>query len=476
MGLYEEIKEEIHSSLLSLTNKKEKITWNAFIQDIQQTILSKYNNQNIDSYKKSWKHCFKTAAKYLELQIDHHQRKEGDKWKELIVNSLSTYTPTQISSIRTTFSKSTSTLEYQKMLTNSDIILLQNNHNKITKKWSLSSGRNVEDVLFNASKCFKFEHPGHSYILDLNDEVWKNYFSSEEMAELHSHKDNALIEQLPIELNEMLQKLNGKATFREIYDVYQNVEADPVEDIDKFWIKQSILNYVLLFVDSDEHDDYGKEQDLLHGVYGFIKQSKRLSKTKVISNTGSQSSADCKNSLRSIGSIDKICKQAPGDRPDLCFTYLSNEIGCLEIGLTNRGTNGTKEINENNIKIPIMLKSFHYRIATQYNISANKTKVIGFIISGMYISGLVMTFNNGSVSLISRSRRMKMPETVAEIPLLLPPVLKLIYNASQTMKGTIDFIKEIFLNVSLDELDVPYFPPCFAVCNLNKKRKTSISN
>ncbi|KAI7898202.1 uncharacterized protein BX663DRAFT_265345 [Cokeromyces recurvatus] len=66
--------------------------------------------------------------------------------------------------------------------------------------------------------CFLFSFfiffiPGHLYILGSKEEVWKQYFSSEEMVELPSYKNNVLIEQLPIELNEMLQKLNAATIY-----------------------------------------------------------------------------------------------------------------------------------------------------------------------------------------------------------------------------------------------------------------------
>lgn len=107
-----------------------------------------------------------------------------------------------------------------------------------------------------------------------------------------------------------------------------------------------------------------------------------MSNLLVNRNAGSHSSAEYKNSSRSTSSVYKIEQQALGDRPDLCFTYLTNEIGCVEIGLADHGANGTKELNEAKIKVPMMLKSFHQRIASQYDISANNAKVVGFVISG----------------------------------------------------------------------------------------------
>lgn len=89
----------------------------------------------------------------------------------------------------------------------------------------------------------------------------------------------------------------------------------------------------------------------------------------------------------------------------------------------------------------------------------------------MYLSALVMTFKNGSTSLISRSKRFKMPENVAEIPSLLPPILKLIYNMSIAVKETISFIKGKSSMVNLEEVEKTYLPPGFTPTNNSNKRK-----
>ena len=80
-----------------------------------------------------------------------------------------------------------------------------------------------------------------------------------------------------------------------------------------------------------------------------------------------------------------------------------------------------------------------------------------------------MTFE-GSTSLITRSKRLRLPETVADIPRLLPLVLKLVFNAAQIVKGTMNTIKEASTSVCLDnDNDLPFFPPCYVS---SSKRKT----
>lgn len=87
-----------------------------------------------------------------------------------------------------------------------------------------------------------------------------------------------------------------------------------------------------------------------------------------------------------------------------------------------------------------------------------------------------MTFKKGSIALISSSERLKMPESIKQIPALLPPVLALVYNCAQTIKRTVDYIDDVSSRFCLDRnpVDLAFFPPCFVpVTKSDKKRKIS---
>lgn len=91
-----------------------------------------------------------------------------------------------------------------------------------------------------------------------------------------------------------------------------------------------------------------------------------------------------------------------------------------------------------------------------------------FII-GFYIICKVKSFNHGSVSLIYSSRRFKMPENIAEVPRLLPPVLTLIYSCAQISKNSMDHLKDLSSSVMLDPFanNNMYFPPTFVSTDNN---------
>ncbi|KAI8982405.1 hypothetical protein BDF20DRAFT_866742 [Mycotypha africana] len=296
-------------------------------------------------------------------------------------------------------------------------------------------------------------------IFNPNDPIWLDHFSSEDLVEIKEHVDHSLNDDLPSELTDILLLLNQKTTFRAIYDAMETVHADPVHDKEKYWLKTSIINYALLFINGSTIAPNKSEADHLDDVYGFIKTSKQLSGTNTEKNTRSTACCEEINKHRLIGSISKINRTKAANHADLVFKYLTHEVGCVEVGLHNNGPSGTKELQELEIKTPLMLKSFILHLIKDYEVMPKKFKVIA--ISGTYISAQIMTCDKGSVALVGTSRRYHMPESVAEIPKRLPPVLKLVYNCAMAIQSTTNHLKAISASISLNEGSEVYFPPCF---------------
>ncbi|CEJ05065.1 hypothetical protein RMCBS344292_19013 [Rhizopus microsporus] len=207
---------------------------------MRSIIISNYDGSPIKEYKGCWKQAFKKACNHLSLLVARDDNSPLSVISASVTGS--SCTPT-------------SSLSYQRKLSSADFTIIADNYNKITKKWTLKTGRNVED---KSTRDFIYEHPTHSFILDINDPVWKNYFSNEELLEV---KANASLsdsnKDLPVNLQDMIWRLNRKTTFRDIHDVFNAIQADPVNNAEEFWLSK----------------------DLLDGVYGFIKKSSRLSGT-----------------------------------------------------------------------------------------------------------------------------------------------------------------------------------------------------
>ncbi|RCH84014.1 hypothetical protein CU097_008374, partial [Rhizopus azygosporus] len=166
----------------------------------------------------------------------------------------------------------------------------------------------------------------------------------------------------------------------------------------------------MLFINGSTMVPFKSEENLLDDVYGFIKTSKKPSNTNIEKKTESTASSEEINKDRLFGSLSKINRKIAANHADLM---------------------------------------------------PNNFKVILFVISGMYIAAQVMTCNKGYVALVGTSQRYHMPESSAEVPKLLPPVLKLVYNYAMVIESTTSRLKAISSSVSLDKGPKVYFPPCF---------------
>ncbi|KAL0073762.1 hypothetical protein F4703DRAFT_1745744 [Phycomyces blakesleeanus] len=431
---------EIAFQLLDLAGEAKQVQWSSFVEQMSSYIINSYSGDHKTTYCSNWKKKFKDFSKKLGLNIIRDE-KQVDVWNETITPHLFINTTASKSSSHIS---STSSLRYQRLLSENDRKLIDSVHQNINHKWVLSSGTVVEDAIYKHAKDFKVEHSLHSYVLSIDDQL-KSMFTAAEIKEIEKEK------------------------------MHYDRRTQPAE----YWCRNSILNYLDLFIESDNFTPFVTEQDLLNEMYGFLRSTKNISRT--ITETGRQSSASNsnKNSQRELGTNQQLVRQANGDCSDLTFKHLSSELGCVEIGLVDHGANGTKELQESKLKSPKMMRSFCKQIINQYKIKANKIKIVSFIINGSFITAQVMTFTKGSVGILFFSPRLKMPENISQVPALLPPILTLVYNCTLIIKETAQLLKDESTHVNLNPFKNSdyFFPNSFVPesKDSSKKKKDLLS-
>lgn len=233
---------------------------------------------------------------------------------------------------------------------------------------------------------------------------------------------------------------------------------------------KSVLEYSEMFIDSNTVRTFGSESTLFDEMCNFIKDSKKLSGTYSEFTTGIKASSDDKNANRRMSMTVIISRKVPGDIPDLVFKYGENELGCVEIGLSDNGANGTKELMEKKMKTPKMMRSFCGKIMADYMIdNPEKINIISYVISGSYFTTNIMKFRKGSVGLVCSSKRTKMPTVAKEDTRLLPKALKNCYSASKITKSTVEYLESIF-SEEVEDKEISFLP-CFEPANDSAARK-----
>ncbi|KAI9481115.1 MAG: hypothetical protein EXX96DRAFT_595072 [Benjaminiella poitrasii] len=396
-------KENISSAIIELeSTTPNSVNSTKILLKLEDYVIEELNQLSgeaefdIDNFKNVWSRRITIALKDLDLYTCK-KRIFKKVWSKILENNATTAAVSTISTARRSSKNPTSSLSYLQSLDTKDRAEFDKIHNLISNKWMLKSGRYVEDLMYEKIKNFKYEHLGHSFVLDVTDDMWKDVFEKDEIEEIEEAADSEeFCSELPGRLMETLQRLNGKITFQEIYRELNDVKVDRYDDPELYWIKNSIL------------DD-----------------------------SGNAASSEAKNKKRKIDG-EALPRQKAGDAYDLVFKHLSSEIGCVEIGLYDKGPNGTKELQEKGIKMPRMMKAFCCRLLEQYpTAEANKIKTAVFIINGKL------------------EHSIKRKHDINEIPSFLPPVLSLVYNCAQIMRRTSQHMETV------SSMSRPYFPPCY---------------
>ncbi|KAG1152018.1 hypothetical protein G6F37_002397 [Rhizopus arrhizus] len=269
----ESLEHEIAFELLNLAGETKQVQWNSFLEKMSQCIINNYKGGSTNKYQTNWKKAFKENAKKLGLKIVRDTL-HNDVWTEKIVTKLK---PSIIVDSNSSASTSTSSLQYQTVITEKDKTLMKHMYDKLSGKWVLKSGVVVEDAIYNEAKDYSVEHPLHSYVLHVNDSKLTDMFKPEEMKEIEEESEKAdLMKALPESLASMLMNLDGKNDFDSNNKAFQGISCNRRQQPEEYWCRESVLNYLNLFIDKDSVSSFPTEQDLLQDMYGFTKATKHI--------------------------------------------------------------------------------------------------------------------------------------------------------------------------------------------------------
>lgn len=201
-------------------------------------------------------------------------------------------------------------------------------------KWTLSTGRVVDDQMKQLAKESVYEHPVHSLILDPDDSIWKQYFTMTELNEIRQYRSPQL-PSMPDDLQDYLNSYDQKwKSAKELYVFADHQKHDPVDEIDKKWVRESMVRMSELFLYNDRLElDDSSEADLLHNVWPFLYRAFQDNKAKaLLGERVSGAVALARNEDRRLEARDKRSRKAIGAKLDILFKVCYNEHGLCEVG------------------------------------------------------------------------------------------------------------------------------------------------
>ncbi|KAG9297727.1 hypothetical protein G9A89_011242 [Geosiphon pyriformis] len=259
------------------------------------------------------------------------------------------------------------------------------------RKWRLSTGKLVEDALYEfGSKCME-EHLSHSFVLDPDDISYANegIFTMAELNEIRAHKERNLPEMPQNLLNYLMTY--AKSTVRELRCalrqpiglVDDNFLREIYHDFD--WLQLAMHSLVREYEIGSLKEDHHEQWYNLHLWGPIVDQcfADVMNMEAVRGESCSVASGLRKNANRTVPGKHILKKLKIGRKGDLVLRTTANlEFGGAEAGRFYKSKCGTKWITESGLKLPKMLKDMLLQLANEVGWSVHvlrELRTFGFM-------------------------------------------------------------------------------------------------
>ncbi|KAI8979876.1 hypothetical protein BDB01DRAFT_898280 [Pilobolus umbonatus] len=185
----------------------------------------------------------------------------------------------------------------------------------------------VEEKILNfALKC-NYIHPCHSFILDLNDENWREVFTKEELQEIHSDGPST-IRHIDRRMEAELDRLEGKICLKEIYNHSRAIEHDLEKEPLIGWLSTSVTSLSSLFFNEVNNIDNYMESDRMYRLWFFLNTIFDNSPINAIGKEKSSvSNSMARNSKRKISAVEEMPNRRIGRKVDTVYSNGIFEFG-----------------------------------------------------------------------------------------------------------------------------------------------------
>ncbi|KAI8377385.1 uncharacterized protein BYT42DRAFT_570144 [Radiomyces spectabilis] len=248
------------------------------------------------------------------------------------------------------------------------------------RKWTLSTGKVVEDAVYYFGKRCTEEHLSHSFVIDISDAAYisSGTFTQDEINEI-ARTNSKPTPEMPEDLHSYIQ------TYRQdnVDDLRRAIFSPQTWDqdfkrrthFDHDWVRQSVYNIVT------EYEAYNFMRPHLEQWYNihvwrlFDKCFEIIPNVEIArGESPSQASGERKNKTRTVPGMTKIRRQFIGRRVDFAVRKHLVEYGCGEVGLCAvNGENTTKLMIERGLKAPKIMRDMFMHLS---NSVGNNEQVI----------------------------------------------------------------------------------------------------
>ncbi|RGB21728.1 hypothetical protein C1646_731896 [Rhizophagus diaphanus] len=274
-----------------------------------------------------------------------------------------------------------------------------------SSKMRLSTGKIVEDVLFDFCRNMDYEHHAHSYIIDCDDAEIKSLFTETEWKELI--EDRLGLPVNPAHIAKELSKY-AKKTLRELRQIVMTpylqdyVEYDAQQHYDLEWIQTSVRTLTNLYENTDHPLARSHYEDwftvaLFGSCIDFCMRDMRLGTDIKRTDAPSLASANRKNRAKLTNE-----RKFTGRKIDGIIYIIDRllEIGAIEAARCFMGVSDRKYLVEE-FKMPKTLRDMLADMIRDVNYEekkVNELQVFGILHLGLRVQATRLWRAGGSIT------------------------------------------------------------------------------
>ncbi|KAI8077179.1 hypothetical protein BDF21DRAFT_422251 [Thamnidium elegans] len=436
--------DEIASSLISIVKDVNTVTYEDFLIDMKTFIIDKYNNQNLNEFRGSWKTKFKKIANDLKYIVGKDNN--NNIWASIVAEIKEKRTREQH---KHRSESSTSSASSNRVLTSAEKALVIEFYNKIEEKdkGTLSTGKKISECMLSLANDSIFEHPVHSYIFDTSDPVWDTCFTKEELKEAKNYNTKLRVD-IPEELQAYLSSFENKefTTASDYYDHALEHKFPLGKYFNERWIQESVVSACELFYYHQNQLNLKEylEGNMLHEVWEFVyKLFKDREITIKLGEPCSIATSLEKNKKRCLEAITPRERKATGSKIDVIFNADNTELGACEAGKGDVSKIDDKYLNDGFKKLPKTLRDMLISQILVNPGKANSLCTVGYLMMGLHMELLVVDMPFGNLVLrVVRSCRLIYPVKIKNFAVDFIPLLELAYTGKHIMQNNINVLDD----------------------------------
>ncbi|CAI2181738.1 11046_t:CDS:10 [Funneliformis geosporum] len=334
---------------------------------------------------------------------------------------------------------------------------------KDDKKWKLSTGTYVEDVLYNLGIKCRYNNLVHSFIIDSEDKFVQSGFTSDELTEIRETKSMYESPQIDNELLgyiDSFAKDSTKDIRKALYSSYPRLceNYNPLVDFPYEHVRTTVSDWVRLL--EMEPNPLTITQDLPESWFRinvWRTVDIAFSDLPFVFFVGGEKAGlatkDRKNRGRTLSNIGPMQRRAIGKKGDgyvRSFGSRSIDWAASEAGSKWEGEKGTKIIKECGLSLPKVLKDIFINLARKVNYDEDKIRKInipGFIHAGANLIKTNLDCPRGYVCRYMRQVPLEIYADVKQFNRTLDALVSIIY-AKLEILNTMKIINNTTTNSS----------------------------